>query len=339
MATAYAAERGHLEVVQWLIDHDYQYDQDLIHCTIRGGQLSILKWIQDNGIDYEHHLACGVAAGAGKLDILKWLCRSKFPDSAVCHSAASNGHFKVLKYLHKNNVPLGEWTFDAAIAHGDLEIIKWLFSKRYEVSPTGEIFHNETCECAAEGEHIDVLQWLIENNCPFDRNKCIISAASGGQLNMLKWLCNNYNNNNNHLTIPMLCICAASGGHAHILQWLQDCNYPNGDKSKEWKENIYTQAGANNHLNVLKWAYKNNIPYNSSFCERAATHGYFKVLKWAYDNGIPFTEKVFENAIQNNELYILKWLYEHGCPYNVGNHLVRVHYISREIITWLRTLP
>ena len=42
------------------------------------------------------------------------------------------------------------------------------------------------CESAAEGGHLEVLQWLHVNDCPWDEDVCT-EAARGGHLEMLKW--------------------------------------------------------------------------------------------------------------------------------------------------------
>ena len=36
------------------------------------------------------------------------------------------------------------------------------------------------------GGHLDVLQWLRANGCPWDTNTCIY-AAKGGHFELLKW--------------------------------------------------------------------------------------------------------------------------------------------------------
>ena len=42
-----------------------------------------------------------------------------------------------------------------------------------------------TCAYAAEGGHLEVLQWARENDCPWDEETCTY-AARGGHLEMLQ---------------------------------------------------------------------------------------------------------------------------------------------------------
>ena len=44
-----------------------------------------------------------------------------------------------------------------------------------------------TCARAANGGHLEVLQWLHANGCQWDAHTCS-SAAEGGHLEMLQWL-------------------------------------------------------------------------------------------------------------------------------------------------------
>lgn len=44
-----------------------------------------------------------------------------------------------------------------------------------------------TCAWAAEGGHLEVLKWAIENDCPWDEQTCS-RAAARDYLEVLKWL-------------------------------------------------------------------------------------------------------------------------------------------------------
>ena len=46
------------------------------------------------------------AAGAGQLEILKWLRENDFPwDEETCAAAALNGHLEVMQWLRANGCP------------------------------------------------------------------------------------------------------------------------------------------------------------------------------------------------------------------------------------------
>jgi hypothetical protein len=56
------------------------------------------------------------------------------------------------------------------------------------LSANGWPWDKNTCAYAAEGGHIEELQWLHEIGCPWDGRKCCSAVAKGGHIEVLKWL-------------------------------------------------------------------------------------------------------------------------------------------------------
>ena len=71
-----------------------------------------------------------------------------------------------------------------------------------------------TCSMAANGGHLEVLQWAHDNGCPLDALTCKY-AAMGGHLEMMQWL-----RANGCPWDHRTCTNAAEGGHLEVLQWL-----------------------------------------------------------------------------------------------------------------------
>ena len=72
-----------------------------------------------------------------------------------------------------------------------------------------------TCKAAAEGGHLEVLQWAREHGCPWDEKTCYW-AAYLGHLKILQWA-------REHDCPWDENICArtaARKGHLHVQQWL-----------------------------------------------------------------------------------------------------------------------
>lgn len=70
------------------------------------------------------------------------------------------------------------------------------------------------CEAAAMGGHLEVLQWLRVNNCPWDRDTCAY-AAMRGRFEFLKWA-----RLNGCPWDGVTCATATHGKHLEILKWL-----------------------------------------------------------------------------------------------------------------------
>ena len=118
---------------------------------------------------------CSIAAGYGRLDILKWLKkhgvdRSFWEQSStwnewVCTYAARGGHLKVLKWLRKHGAPWNEWTCAFASKGGHLKVLKWA---RKHGAPWDEL----VCAFASRGGHFKVLIWLRKHGAPWDKEVC-----------------------------------------------------------------------------------------------------------------------------------------------------------------------
>ena len=104
-----------------------------------------------------------------------------------------------------------------------------------------------TCSSAAEGGHLEVLQWARANDCPWDG-----------------WTC----------------AYAASGGHLEVLQWARENGCP-------WNRWTCAYAAFGGHLEVLQWARANDCPWDEWTCYDAAEGGHLEVLQWARENGCP----------------------------------------------------
>ena len=112
---------------------------------------------------------------------------------------------------------------------------------------TSEVFKNIICPSAAEGGHLEVLQWARAKGYPWDERTCML-AAKNGHLEVLKW------------------------ARAHGCPW------------DEW---TCACAAENGHLEVLQWARAHGCPWDEQTCKLAAEKGHRKVLKWARADGCP----------------------------------------------------
>jgi hypothetical protein len=125
------------------------------------------------------------------------------------------------------------------------------------------------CTSAAKGGQLEVLEWLRENDCPWDEETC--------------W-------------------AAAKGGQLEALQWARENGCP-------WDTSTCWAAASGGHLETLKWARENGAPWDEKTCKAAAWGGQLETLKWARENGCPWNiEAVRLNATNGSHLEMLEWL-------------------------------
>ena len=67
-----AAQRGHLEVLQWLrANHCPWNSVKVCASAARGGQLAALQWLRATGCDWDAHV-CFEAIRKGDVEMLRW---------------------------------------------------------------------------------------------------------------------------------------------------------------------------------------------------------------------------------------------------------------------------
>lgn len=93
------------------------------------------------------------------------------------------------------------------------------------------------CTTAAQHGHLQLLQWLKDNNCLWTRHSCGSMAVFGNQLKVLQWAYANGRGVND------ACVCsqAFQAGHYDILEWAVEKGFP----------------GADRYLPILEWRRKN----------------------------------------------------------------------------------
>ena len=98
---------------------------------------------------------------------------------------------------------------------------------------------------------------------------------------------------------------AAFGGHLDVLKWARknDC---------EWDSWTCHRAAVNGHLHVLKWISENGCKWDSRTCAYAAQNGHLNVLKWARKNGCGWDSWTCHCAAKNGHLDVLEWARENG---------------------------
>jgi hypothetical protein len=141
--------------------------------------------------------ACGLAARAGDLEMLKWFRKKGCP--------------WIPEYPAEVLWRFG--TCDEAAWMGKLEVLEWARSQ-------GAPWYSLTCACAARGGHLDVLQWARAQGCPWDAKTCAW-AAYGGHLEVLQWA--------RAQGCPWdarVCAEAERGGHLDVLRWARENGAP-----------------------------------------------------------------------------------------------------------------
>jgi len=305
-----AIEHGHLEVLKYLRIKVWNVDDAIREeaCVIAAGngRLEILKYLHENGYSFGDQ-ACFYAASNGHLEVVKYLHLNKTEDRLCwdrisCEAAAENGYLEVLKYLHDNGCPWDDDTCHGAARGGHLGILMYLHAN-------GCPWNSYTCGIAVMKGHYDVLKYLHENGCSWNVNSCT-NAARNGDLNVLEYL-----HENGCPWDKNACEYAVIEGHYDVLKYLHENGCP-------WERRIiYDHAITNNRVEILKYLEQNGCCWNDESCSRAAFYGSFDILRYLHENGAFWNATTMKDAVYGYKynststyIEIINYLYKNGCP-------------------------
>ena len=150
--------------------------------------------------------------------------------SCVVALAATNGNFYMLKWLRKKGCTWNPWTFENAANNGCLVI-----------------WNQSAFECAAYHESLDIMIWLLKNECPWDVETFQYAATHGSLQNMMWLLKNRCSWDESTFS------AAARHGHLGTLNWLIENEYsvPRGiSAAKNLGDDLIIQCMRNNGYRV-----------------------------------------------------------------------------------------
>jgi hypothetical protein len=120
-----AAKLGKLNFIKYFVDNGYELDDRLIELSASNGHLDCVNFLFNNGCGLEIRMEgttpmlVPVIKG-GYLDVLKYLHEECWVPltSKCCAVAAGEGKLKILKYLRENGCPWNKKTTEYALKHG-----------------------------------------------------------------------------------------------------------------------------------------------------------------------------------------------------------------------------
>jgi hypothetical protein len=366
-ATASATKYNNFVALKFLIEKNPKVSEHTTTYAAKNGNILILKYLIDNGYPTEH--VCYEAAYNGHFDIVKFCYSIGICDDNITLGAANGGHLDILKFGYEHGYKLNkicrglhihilEWLilniyFDYNIdvtnflaQNGKLDCLQFLHSRDYN------ILHEEVFTSAVLSRNIDMIKWLYDIGCPFDKkiinktvtkffNEFASSTPTVYQL-LLSWGCE---------IDPRTCKKAARFGDIEILKIFYAYGCPPDDE-------IINKAALNGHLHVIVWALGHGCNWSTTTCENAAFGGHLKLLKWLrgvdrHDCDLifdkhkicPWNSDIYIAAIFIGDLDILIFAHKHGCEFTrqcyeaaiISKNPEIIKYIEEKLyVHWLR---
>ncbi|KAF0715343.1 Aste57867_3420 [Aphanomyces stellatus] len=237
----YAAENGHLAVVEYLLDH---------FCATNG-QLDIM-----------YPNAMHAAAGAGHIEIVQAIHRYTNDTCSMTGAmdiAAANGHLEIVQRLHAHRPERGcsQRALDLAAANNHMDVVVWL---HHQTIP----FTTKAMDGAAKNGHLRMVQWLHAHASAGCTDQAMTEAAVNGHLSVVEWL----HTHRNEGTCWYVLDITASNGHWDVVQWFH-MNRPACLGSTQ----LLKLAAKSGHVKMIKWIVAHRIE-GCPRCGRLAAEEY-----------------------------------------------------------------
>lgn len=132
-----------------------------------------------------------------------------------------------------------------------------------------------------------------------------------------------------------ICSRAAAGGHLGALKYARRQQCPWDPPKRPGA--CAREAASGGHLSLLRWAHRNGLELTKETCSEAAKRGDLDLLRWARRRGCPWDKDTCSQAAGAGELEVLKWARQNGCEWDgpsVCKHAARAGEL--EVLKWAR---
>jgi hypothetical protein len=180
-----SASNGHICILKWAEDNNLEwYSPYLMKSAIGSGCVNILDFVHTTGRHFPER-ASHEAAGKGQISVLAWMKEHDMLDTTreLWQYAAYEGHTHVLDWLWANDYRGGMNIDWAASRDGRVNVFVWL--RQHDIA-----WSDYACAYASYYGSLALLQWLRENDCPWGKGVLKV-ARSQGHTHVLNWAIEN----------------------------------------------------------------------------------------------------------------------------------------------------
>jgi hypothetical protein len=244
------------------------------------------------------HMVAGLHAD---IPTLVALAELGMPHSNVAVLAAAlSGRLHILQHLLDTKV----WPKPRVLGHyaarsGSVSMLNWLKAQSW--CP----FDDYTCDGAAIGGHLAILQQLRSDGCEWDVESIACYAACSGSIELVEWL------RQQGIAINAEVLAWAAGsGHIALCEHLRS-------RGCDWDADACNEAASYGDVNMLRWLRERGCPCNAGeVCISAARHNFTDILDYLIEQGEQLSAEVLTNTLNcagtHNQLRAAQWLRQHG---------------------------
>lgn len=283
--------------------------------------------------------------------VMQWfLNQGCFPSKDLLSDAASTGNLKILEVCRRNGVELSNLLMSTAAQNGRVDVLEWLYeNEELEEGLEECMLVDFSAEMACVSGYLGVVKWMHSKGCIWNNYRCARAAATGGHLELLKWLRWEDWEFDDSLGRTLVG-CGLQCGHLEVLKFVYDegfettfvpgCSMDSAVKRGHLECLKFVEARfcsldyhrcavvAARHcqIEVLSWLRLEILGSTAAFsnlddaiCEEAASRGHVGVLKFVKSSGLMKKNRVrisCRRAAKNGHLAVLQYLHCEGYKFD-----------------------
>lgn len=196
-------------------------------CASFGKKLNISRQLVGKKLE----TICNDLSVKGNVNLLEWTVDSFYRNDhtyrynqTICKNAATFGHIELMKWTINRKYNWGVDTIVSAIEFGQFETLMLIHNLcvcKYKRTKKMITSCTKITRVAIEKGYLDMLIWLNNNGYKIDLCSVLI-AAKNGDLKIVSWMYENYNDLDSNYWSNEICKIVASNGRLEILKWLKE---------------------------------------------------------------------------------------------------------------------
>ncbi|KAJ3108773.1 hypothetical protein HDU97_000173 [Phlyctochytrium planicorne] len=318
-AMKYAASRGHLEVVKFLVEKSTgsQFTEAAMRDAIKEGKVEVFRYLYD--LSTRPRLFSGLGIGV----------KSSWPED-ILGAALIFGDISVLKVLHSPNTIYPERSVREAISKGHVDVLRFLLKQ----APSQISSDRRIMDKALLSGNTEIVQLLLDHGISGDIHldsidvldlkvikllhdrqrlvwgsaRAMDKAAKAGLLDVVQFLHAHYKEGCTFSAMDM----AAANGHLHVVKWLHE------NRTEGCSEKAMDNASAANHFDVVKFLHENRTEgCTTRAWNMAARHADMRILKFLHTHRSEgCTTEAMDIAAELGHLNTVRFLHKNrtgGC--------------------------
>jgi len=282
---------GHFGLVRYFHERGAMLPSCTDQAASRHGHVHVLEWMCSQGlIDLRKDVLrvvriAAAAAGASRIDVLKWLNREGYLTSQRLERSI----------------------YERAAMHGRSDAIEWLVDTFGSDARTSKgercLGFHLLCAAGKSGDRI-FFDSIYERACVAKGRDPLALDLSDSAANSLGYASAN----------------AAKRNHLELIEHIHERwdIVPGGENTGEYVECLVTKAAERGHLDALKWLYAHEYPFYFVWSS-AAYGGCIEMLQWLVNKDVDSERnEAWMGAAHKGDVRILEWLMANGWVWNAG---------------------